>query len=233
MAGRKPKQTHYTNRDLQNLKREDLEVIRQILARRKNARMRTLEHSKSSITGQNYAYGAYDTVRHRLHMDEKKRFSIRLEYKGERGELQDEIFQLQWFLNQPTSTVSGMRAIEEARVNQLTKAGLSEKVARSKDLYSFFNSSTFSKLQAKMLKYQEQLYESMNDVAEAGYSMTDLEEAIDDWLSTSEELTLKDLKQLGRKVVAKKKAQNKASKAKNRRKGTNTSKGGKRRSKRK
>ena len=238
MAGRKPKTTTYSNKDLQNMDREQLQVIRQTLARRTNARMRKLEQTISPLTKQNYAYGAYDTIKHRVNMDGKKRFSIRLVYEGDTTELIDEVTQLQWFLNTPNSTVRGMKEIENERYEIFKRSGLSDKVSASfKDLYSFFNSSTFAKLQAKMLRYRDELYESINDIAEAGYTLTDLEEAIDEWMSSSKELSLKELKSLGKKVVKAKKAadkpQKKTSKRRKRRKGTNTSRTKKSGSKRK
>lgn len=224
MAGRKPKGTTYTQRDLMNMNKEQLAVIRQTLAKRTNARMRSLESTQSSITGQNYAFGAYDIVKHELETDNRKRFSIALKYKGDRNKLLSEVLKLNWFVNVPTSTVSGMRAVEESRVQEFIKGGLDPKIARSKDFYQFLNSRTFGELKMKMMRYKEELYETINTMTEGGYNVNDVMEALQTWLNEEKRPALKDLRQLGSKIVAE---------GRKKKKGTNTSRRRKRRSKRK
>lgn len=85
------------------------------LAKRANTRLKALETSSSKITGERYTYGAYKKYAADVLNMEKPRFSQSKQVKDV-NTMRHEILVLQRFLNAKSSTISGNREIEKARI---------------------------------------------------------------------------------------------------------------------
>lgn len=134
----------------------DLQRIRRTLARTANERLRALERATSPITGESYAYGAYESAM-QFTPKGRSRFSESAAPRNmSRADLQREIVNLQYFINAKTSTVRGQKAAEKKRVETFAKGygksgkRVSEKTAASKSFYDFLKSKAFSDAKKRM-----------------------------------------------------------------------------------
>lgn len=119
----------------------DLLSYRRTIAKRANTRLRALENAKSKITGRNFTYGAYERYASNVLNMDRPRFSESKYFQGNLSELRREIANIERFLDAESSTISGNRNIENARVNTFeSKFGISKDIARSADFYEFLNS---------------------------------------------------------------------------------------------
>lgn len=136
----------------------ELEKLRRALAKRANQRIVRLERASSHITGESFSdFGAITYARE--YLKERKRFSEQKDYmKGDFNSLRREITVLQSFLGSKSSTVKGMRDIENKRIKafETGKWGKLNRIdgqtrrriefASTKEFYEFLNSSTFHAL---------------------------------------------------------------------------------------
>ena len=133
---------------------DELKRIRRQLAKVMNQRMVRLEQAVSPITGEDYTFGSYEKMQSYLTKQgkapikgtEKRRFAEALDPGMSRRLLKKEIRILQGFEQHKSSTVAGMRAIEEKRIQTFKAEGLSIRTGRSKDFYDFLNSETYTNL---------------------------------------------------------------------------------------
>lgn len=129
---------------------DELQDVRRALAKQTNQRLLRLERAES-VTGGNYAFGAYDVLEEYLKNtgqlpkgDKPMRIKERKDALDETSELRREIAALQNFLNSKSSTVKGMRQIEKIRLEKFESKGY--KFADTKEFYDFLNSSQMEDL---------------------------------------------------------------------------------------
>lgn len=123
----------------------ELLTRRQQLARVANSRIRRLESKKSFVTGNIlFTQSHYDTIK--FVMGNNKRFSESKNYKGGLIKLKNEITALESWLGTKSSTVGGMRAIEEQRIQKFIEKGVPKDVARDSRFFEFLSSDTFDDL---------------------------------------------------------------------------------------
>ena len=184
----------------------DLQSIRRTLAKRANQRMVRLERAESKITGEKYDFGAIEIAKH--YLDGKKRFSENKSYTDDISKLRREITVLQGFLTSKSSTVKGMREIENARLKTFESGNWgakakygngksrSLKFASTKEFYAFLNSSTFKKLTSsgftsdQIVELYDNQRERLNGEEDALYEA--MEQALEDYRN-GQKATLKDL----------------------------------------
>lgn len=152
------------------------------LAKVANARLLRLERSKSHISGRSLIEGVqFDYILEHLDARGRKRFS---EAKG-RGKwddyaLKSEITLLENFLAMQSSTVQGIRKVEQARVNKLVERGVPEQLATNPDFYRFLNSATYEWLERTTLTSEDIVDEFAAAYAE-GASIEDIVAAFEEF----------------------------------------------------
>lgn len=137
----------------------ELQSIRRKLAKRANQRIVRLERAESAITGEKFnTFGAVTDVYSYLDRQSgKNRFRETLTALDTSADLKREITVLQGFLGRKSSTVAGMRDIENKRLNTFesgkwgsyNKTGVPNtplKFASNKEFYDFLTSDTFKGL---------------------------------------------------------------------------------------
>lgn len=125
------------------LTREELGEYRRKLAKRANQRMVRLERATSKITGERYTFGAYEKTQRFL--GTRKRFSESATYKTSNiNALRAEIAEIERFLDSASSTVKGMRMIEEKRITIFESKGIH--FSDTKEFYQFLNSADYDRL---------------------------------------------------------------------------------------
>lgn len=188
--------------DLAKMGTKQLQDVRKKLAKRANQRMVRLEQSTSSITGDSYAYGAYDKAQRYLDKKGRRRFSESINYSDSRRLLTNEIRELEAFLTSKSSTPTGQRQIEEKRIATFHSGswgkGKSHRkitTASSRQFYEFLNSNLFSKL-TNMGFNSEQLIE-IYDAARSRKSNKETIDIIsnlyDEWQKNERTGTTKEL----------------------------------------
>lgn len=137
---------------------KDLQAVRRKLAKRANQRMVRLERATSNITGEKYTFGAYDVAQE--YLGSKRRFSENLNHLTDINKLRREVSVLQGFLNSKTSTVQGIREMEQKRISTWEKgewgmkwkmSGIRNKpikFASTKEFYDFLNSGILQDMTA-------------------------------------------------------------------------------------
>lgn len=138
---------------------KELQTMRRKLAKRANQRMVRLERAESAITGEKFnTFGAIiDAYNYLERQRGKNRFQENLKALDKQSDLKREITVLQGFLGRKSSTVSGMKDIENKRMNTFetgkwgsyNKTGIPNapiKFASNKEFYDFLSSDTFSGL---------------------------------------------------------------------------------------
>lgn len=131
----------------------ELQAVRRTLAKRANQRIVRAERAVSKISGKSYGdIGATAIVKEELRNQGRRRFTETLDAGGKNmNQLRHEINVLQSFLNSKSSTVKGLRAIENARVRTFQSGAwtggtkLSD-VVKTKEFYDFLNSQAFATL---------------------------------------------------------------------------------------
>lgn len=195
---------------MSNSDKMDLNSVRRQLAKAANQRMVRLEKATSDISGNNYAFGAYDIAQEFLSESGRHRFSEGLQLDRDMYDIIREITVLQNFLNSKSSRVGGQRAIEKQRVETFVKAGISSKTAKSKEFYDFLNSETFERLAGKVktkdatgkvkrtggVVNSEDLIEKYNKAADEGMKAEDIKAAFEEWQQTASKTGLKGLNKL-------------------------------------
>lgn len=138
---------------------KELQTMRRKLAKRANQRMVRLERAESAITGEKFnTFGAIiDAYNYLERQRGKNRFQEKLNALDTQSDLKREITVLQGFLGRKSSTVAGMKDIENKRINTFesgkwgsyAKTGIPNapiKFASNKEFYDFLSSDTFSGL---------------------------------------------------------------------------------------
>lgn len=113
---------------------EDLEKIRRRLALKANARLRSLEKANREFWAYTYATNYTKMTRN------STRFSSAKKWKGNKRGIIKEIDELQAFLGQTTSTVSGSKRVENRIVNTLnSKYGINIDEIGRKEFFDFID----------------------------------------------------------------------------------------------
>lgn len=151
--------------------------LRRKLAKRANQRLVRLERATSRITGESYnEIGAAPLAYDYLSRQDRRRFSERLDPGQSYESLKREVTVLQGFLTSKSSTVSGIRSIEESRIRTFEsgkwgsydvtgkkRRGL--KFSSTKEFYEFLQSGTFRELLQSGFS-SEQIIESYDEAVE-------------------------------------------------------------------
>lgn len=128
-----------------NVTASELGAYRRTLAKRANQRLVRLERAESKVTGEKYTFGAYDIAEQYLKGQWRTRFSETAKHKiNNINSLRAEINELERFLNSKSSTVKGIREIEQKRIETFEKKGLH--FASTKEFYDFLNSNEYDRL---------------------------------------------------------------------------------------
>lgn len=137
--------------------RRELESRRSQLAKATNSRIRRLESARSEISGERLIDARqFDITMQYLEDIGKRRFSESKNQKGRSDfDIKREITVLENFLAMQSSTVGGLRAVENKRVESFMAKGVPEEVATSKEFYDFLNSETFESLAYSMLDSED------------------------------------------------------------------------------
>lgn len=181
-----------------------LASLRRTLAKRANQRLVRLERASSKVTQETYAgIGASEIAYDYLDRQKsgKKRFTEAKDAAMSYDQMRREVTVLQNFLSSKSSLVSGMREIENTRLNTFEsgkwgayartgKLQRKLKFANLKEFYQFFNSSQFAELK-RMGFSSEQIIESYDEAKET-YKGSE-EEAMD-----AMEEALKQFREKGR-----------------------------------
>lgn len=159
MAGSFKPSTKYQDVDVwrtKGLSVTDLQSMRRTLAKRANQRMVRLERGKSLVTGESLDFGAIENAR--AYLGTRRRFSEKQALTSDLTTLRKEISVLQSFLNAKSSTIQGMREIEQKRIRTFEKGewgqkwkqqGIRQKpikFASTKEFYEFLNSGLLKSL---------------------------------------------------------------------------------------
>lgn len=181
--------------------REELLQIRRQLAKVMNQRMVRLENARSPVTGEDYTFGSYDKMQDYLEKAGRQkmadregglRFAETLNVDMSNRQLIKEIKALQGYSGHISSTVAGMHKIEKKRQETFEAKGLDPKVVSSKDFYDFLNTQTFDRI-ANILN-SDMVNEEVNRVAKEGAPMDQIIDAIDKYLDTAEDVSVKGLR---------------------------------------
>ena len=185
--------------------REELLQIRRQLAKVMNQRMVRLENARSPVTGEDYTFGSYDKMQDYLEKAGRQkmanregglRFAETLNVDMSNKQLIKEIKALQGYSEHVSSTVAGMHKIEKKRQATFKAKGLDPKVVSSKDFYDFLNTQTFDRI--SNILNSDMVNEEVNRVAKEGVPMDQIIDAIDKYLDTAEDVSVKGLRdQLG------------------------------------
>lgn len=181
----------------------ELQEIRRVLAKQANQRILRLERAKSSITGESFnTFGAVIDVYDYLENKGRRRFSESKTGVKQSNELRREITVLQGFLGRLSSTVKGMRQIENKRVRTFTSQGI--KFSSTREFYEFLNSETFASLVTSGFT-SEQMVEAY-DIArekEADNKVVEkMAKALEEFRSGEKKATIKNLEHtLGIKLL--------------------------------
>lgn len=180
---------------------DELQDVRRALAKQANQRLLRLERAESK-TGGNYAFGAYDVVKEYMSAtgqlpegDKPMRFKERKGALDETSELRREIAALQNFLNAKSSTVKGMREIENIRLEQFEKKGF--KFGDTKEFYTFMNSNVMEELKKQGFD-SEQIIERYDEAREkVGHdrAMEALQKVYDEFNAQKDPASLKGFKE--------------------------------------
>lgn len=177
---------------------EQLQEIRRRLAKRANNNLRDLARNSSPITGEAYnSYGAAVDALDYLKKRGRRYFSEKEKLTKNRTVLKSEILRLQKFLNAPTSTSKGQRAIEEKRIATFEGKTHPVHFARNKEFYDFLNSDTFHGLVSGALSSETVLeaYDTARLKAKGDHdaTMEKLDDALQAFRSKAEESNVKNL----------------------------------------
>lgn len=192
---------------MSNVEQMDLNSVRRQLAKAANQRMVRLEKATSNITGNTYAFGAYDIAQDFLSESGRHRFSEAMQLDRDMYDIIREITVLQNFLSAKSSRVGGQREIEKERVTTFVKAGISKEVASSKEFYDFLNSETFERLAGKSkgrdengrikrtggVLNSEDIVDIYNRASDEGATHEEIMEAFEKWQNNAAETGIKGL----------------------------------------
>ena len=182
----------------------ELQEIRRVLAKQANQRILRLERAKSGITGERYnTFGAVIDVYDYLENKGRRRFSESKAAIKQSNELRHEITVLQGFLGRKSSTVKGIREIENKRLRTFSNKGI--KFASTREFYEFLNSQTFLGLVASGYT-SEQIVETYDMVREKedDYKVVEkMAKALEEFRQGEKKVTIKNLEQtLGIKLLS-------------------------------
>lgn len=154
---------------------------RQQLARVANSRIRRLESKKSFVSGEIlFKQSHYDTIK--FVMGNNKRFSESKNYKGGLIKLKNEITALETWLGTKSSTVGGMRAIEEQRIQKFIEKGVPEDIARDSRFFEFLSSDTFNALD--LYVDSEDIIEYFAEIDNDNLTLDNLLKLFDEYLAS-------------------------------------------------
>lgn len=127
--------------------RKELLERRATLAKAVNSRLRRLEGQKS-ISGRNVLdYKQFDTIMEALDFKGRRRFSEAVNQPSlSLYALKNEIVLFESFLEMKSSTIGGLRRLEDKRVNSFIEKGVPESIASDPEFYRFLDSETFDDL---------------------------------------------------------------------------------------
>lgn len=182
----------------------ELQEIRRVLAKQANQRILRLERAKSLITGERYnTFGAVIDVYDYLENKGRRRFSESKAAIKQSNELRREITVLQGFLGRKSSTVKGIREIENKRVRAFSNKGI--KFASTREFYEFLNSQTFLGLVSSGYT-SEQIVETydMAREKEDDYKVIEkMAKALEEYRKGEKKVTIKNLERaLGVKLLS-------------------------------
>lgn len=182
----------------------ELQEIRRVLAKQANQRILRLERAKSLITGESYnTFGAVIDVYDYLENKGRIRFSESKAAINQSNELRHEITVLQGFLGRKSSTVKGIREIENKRVRAFSNKGI--KFASTREFYEFLNSQTFLGLVSSGYTSEQivEAYDMMRE-KEDDYKVAEkMAKALDEYRKGEKKVTIKNLEQaLGVKLLS-------------------------------
>lgn len=177
---------------------EDLNEMRRSLAKQANNHLRALENAGLD-------FYAYDVAADYLRLQGKKgklRFSESLNPKG--VDLRHEITVLQGFLSMPSSTVAGMKRIEEKRIetfgnwkpkaqknNKKYKGIDLSKQAQTKIFFKFLNSEGFKNL--RKFYSSEQIFKAYKEGNMQIKNQKKLQQSMTDYIENTQKKTIKGL----------------------------------------
>lgn len=182
----------------------ELQEIRRVLAKQANQRILRLERAKSPITGERYnTFGAVIDVYDYLENKGRRRFSESKAAIKQSNELRREITVLQGFLGRKSSTVKGIREIENKRERTFSNKGI--KFASTREFYEFLNSQTFLGLVSSGYT-SEQIVETydMAREKEDDYKVIEkMAKALEEYRKGEKKVTIKNLERaLGVKLLS-------------------------------
>lgn len=202
---------------------DELQRMRRALAKRANQRIVRLERGQSKVTGEKWnTFGAVTDVYDYLNKQKEGRTRFR-ENKNALTDIQSlrrEITVLQGFLGRKSSLVSGMKEIENKRINTFEtgkwgtkwkKTGIPNKplhFASNKEFYDFLNSETFKGLVSTGFTSEQlvELYDSarvrLGDKAEADAVSNAMSDALEEYRNKGN-ASLKDLRKKMRSIKIK------------------------------
>ena len=173
---------------------EELQEIRRALAKQANQRILRLERAKSKITGEEFnTFGAVTDVYDYLINKGRRRFSESKRGVKHRDELRREITILQSFISRKSSTVKGMRDIENKRIQTFKNKGI--KFSSTKEFYDFLNSQTFMNLVSSGFTSEQivEAYDIAREKQSDTWAVEKMTQALDDFRNGEKKVSIKNL----------------------------------------
>lgn len=175
---------------------EELQEIRRVLAKQANQRIVRLERAESKITGERFStFGAVTDVYDYLGNKGRRRFSESKTGVKRSDELRREITVLQGFLGRKSSTVKGMREIENKRIKTFKNKGI--KFSNTKEFYEFLNSQTFKNLVTSGFTSEQivEAYDSAREKQTDDEVVKKMSKALDEYRQGEKKVSIKNLEE--------------------------------------
>lgn len=176
---------------------KELQSIRRKLAKRANQRMLRLERASSKVSGESYAdFGAIRLAK--FYLGDKRRFSESATAISSLKNLRKEINVLQKFLSSKTSTVQGIREIEDARIDAFSsgrwRGGSKLQHATSSSFFDFLSSDVFRKYRKLMSSdILLEMYDLSRDMQSNDEIIDELDQLYDEYIRNETKVSVKEL----------------------------------------
>lgn len=175
---------------------EELQEIRRVLSKQANQRIVRLERASSRITGERFnTFGAVTDVYDYLGHKGRRRFSEQKTGVTRIDELRREITVLQGFLGRKSSTVKGMREIENKRIQTFKNKGI--KFSSIKEFYEFLNSQTFKNLVSSGFTSEQivEAYDSAREKESDSEVVEKMSKALEEFRQGEKKVSIKNLEE--------------------------------------
>lgn len=176
---------------------KELQSIRRKLAKRANQRMLRLERASSKVSGESYAdFGSIRLAK--FYLGDKRRFSESATAISSLKNLRKEINVLQKFLSSKTSTVQGIREIEDARIDAFSsgrwRGGSKLQHATSSSFFDFLSSDVFRKYRKLMSSdILLEMYDLSRDMQSNDEIIDELDQLYDEYIRNETKVSVKEL----------------------------------------